>query len=179
LKLKWKKIPGFSRYLASSDGEIASLNYKRTGKCKILKPAQTEGYYKTVLLNDDNKYKTISVHRIVCLAFLGPSDLEVNHIDGDPSNNHISNLEYVTHSENLLHAYRTGLQKPLHGESNGSSKLTEAQVLEIREYVKQVKSTGKKHWGRKELAKKYGVSELYIKELVINRTTRKRVWSHI
>jgi len=144
-----------------------------------LKPAQTEGYYKTVLLNDDNKYKTISVHRIVCLAFLGPSDLEVNHIDGDPSNNHISNLEYVTHSENLLHAYRTGLQKPLHGESNGSSKLTEAQVLEIREYVKQVKSTGKKHWGRKELAKKYGVSELYIKELVINRTTRKRVWSHI
>jgi len=52
------------------------------------------------------------VHRIVCEAWHGPPptpDHRVNHIDGDKTNNHPENLEWVTYEENRLHAYRTGL----------------------------------------------------------------------
>lgn len=55
--------------------------------------------------------KTRNVARIIALYFLGPSSLEVNHIDGNKQNNHISNLEFVTKSENMIHAYKTGLRK--------------------------------------------------------------------
>lgn len=175
----WKTIKGFSRYEASNLGKIRSINYKRSGKVRELKPTFFTGYGKTVLLNDDGKYKSILVHRVIMLAFVGESNLEINHINGDGTDNRLCNLEYVSHSENLLHAYRLGLQKPAKGEKNGSSKLTERQVLEIRDYVAKAKASGKRYWGRKELAEKYGVSELYIKELVIQRQTRKRPWSHI
>lgn len=177
---KWNKIDGFSRYEASNLGNLRSMNYKNSGKIKVLKPAKNNGgYMKTVLLNDDGVYKAIQVHRIIMLSFHGISSLEVNHINGITYDNRLENLEYVTHSENLLHAYRTGLQLPLSGSKNGKSILKEHQVLEIREHVRSMKASGNRYWGRKELAAKYGISENYIKEIVINRTTRKNTWSHI
>jgi hypothetical protein len=175
----WKQIDGFSRYEVSNLGRLRSTNYKNSGLTKILKPANCEGYMRTMIQSDDGKYKTIRIHRLVMLAFIGSSDLEVNHIDGDTTNNTLDNLEYVTRSGNMLHAYRTGLQKPLTGSSNGRSILTEDQVLEIRKYVDSVKASGVRYWNRKELADKYGISESYIKEIVINRTTRRKSWSHI
>lgn len=176
----WRNIPGFSRYQASNNGNLRSMNYKNSGKIKSLKPAKSkDGYLRTVLLNDEGKYKSIQVHRMIMLSFHGYSELEVNHINGITNDNFLSNLEYVTHSENLLHAYRIGLQKPSSGSKNGNSKLTEEQVLEIRKYVDDIKSSGKRYWNRKEVAAKYGVSEYYIKEIVMNRTTRKNAWSHI
>ena len=176
----WKDIPGFSRYQASNNGNLRSVNYKNSGKTKNLKPCKSkDGYLKTVLLNDEGKYKNIQVHRMIMLSFFGHSELEVNHINGITDDNSLLNLEYVTHSENLLHAYKIGLQLPSNGSKNGNSKLTEKQVLEIRKYVNEIKSSGKRYWNRKEIAAKYGVSEYYIKEIVMNRTTRKNVWSHI
>lgn len=171
--MKYAVIPNFSRYLATENGDLISTNYKNSGQEKKLKPSITGGYYKTMLLRDDGKYVSKNVHWFITLAFFGErkKGLSVNHKDGNKLNNHIDNLEYVTESENRLHAYKMGLQKPKKGSLNGNSKLTEKEVKEIREAAK-----GKRYYGRKKLAEKYGVSECAIKEIV-NR--RKNIWAHV
>jgi hypothetical protein len=166
----WKRIPNFSRYEASSEGRLRSLNYKNSGKVKVLKPAETGGYLKTMLLSDNGKYRSRYVHVFVCTAFKGkkPEALEINHIDGNKLNNAVVNLEYITKSENIKHAYRLGLIEPKVGSKNGMAKLTEQDVAEIREYV-----TNKgRYYGRKALSDKYNVSECTIKE-VVNRRKNK------
>ena len=172
----FKKVEGFSRYTVDEYGNLYSVDYKRSGKTVKLKPAPNKsGYLATMLLNDDGKYKSILVHKIVAMAFLGeqPKDTEIDHIDGCKTNNKPSNLEYVSHSENLRRAFKVGLEKPQRGEENPTSKLTAAQVKKIRGYVA---SSNKRYYGRKELAKRYGVSECCIKEIV-NR--RRNTWQDV
>jgi hypothetical protein len=74
------------------------------------------------------------VHRLVAEAFLGPSPLawQVNHKDGDKTNNRLENLEVVTAEENRQHARVKGLFRPRHGEDNINAKLTEEDVRTIR-----------------------------------------------
>ena len=69
--------------------------------------------YKEVSLWKDNKGLTRMIHRLVALTYLtNPNNLpEVNHIDGNKLNNHVDNLEWVTRSENMIHAYSIGLIK--------------------------------------------------------------------
>lgn len=166
----WKKIKGFSAYEASDLGNLRSLNYKRTGKAKILRPSLSGGYLKTMLKNDEGKYKSWYIHTFVALAFLGerPEGLEINHKDGNKENNKPDNLEYITKAENIKHAYDKKLMKPKVGSSNGMAKLTEKDVQEIR----CIASVGGRYYGRKALAIKYGVSECTIKE-VVNRRRNK------
>jgi len=167
-----KQIPNFSRYLASEDGDLYSVNYKRTGKTIKLKPAKCpDGYLKTMLQDDNGKYKTISVHRIIALAYFGKSNgLQVNHKNGIKTDNRVENLEYCTISENVLHSFRMNLNIPRRGELNGMSKLTEQEVKEIREYASSFKG---RYYGRKMLAQKYGVSESHIKDIV---NKRRNIW---
>lgn len=76
------------------------------------------------------------VHRLVATAFLNnPENKEtVNHIDGNKSNNHVSNLEWSTRSENTQHAYNTGLHKPYTGiKDKGNNKF----VQEWKELLNQ------------------------------------------
>lgn len=175
----WKPIPMFSRYEASNLGNLRSLNYKRTGKVKNLKPGLSpDGYLKTMILDDDRKYRSCTVHLFVIMAFKGlrPDGLEVNHIDGNKLNNNIENLEWVTRSENVLHAFRLGLEKPMRGEDNPTAKLTTKDVLEIRKFVAEARSSGKRYYGRSALAKKYGISSAYVKDII---SKRRGIWSHI
>jgi hypothetical protein len=165
----YKKIPNFSLYEASNLGNIKTYNWKNTKKTAVLKPAKDKkGYLRTVLIRDDGKYCTIKVHRIICMAFLGDlSTKEVNHKDGNKSNNNIENLELVTHAENVQHSFKNKLQSNI-GEKNPISKLNEIKVIEIR-------SKFKKHiYTREMLAKEYNVSIACIKDVLI-----KRSWSHI
>jgi hypothetical protein len=166
----WKVIPNFSKYEASSLGRLRSLNYKRTGKVKVLKPSVTGGYLKTMLQMDSGKYSSRYVHKFVTITFLGEckSGLEVNHKDGNKLNNSISNLEYVTKSENIKHAYDTNLINPKVGSLNGMSKLTENDVIFIREHARN----NGRYYGRKVLAEKFGVSECTIKEVVTRRRNK-------
>ena len=120
----WKDVVGYEGlYEVSNEGRVkskqrivtTSVGTKRKIEECILKPlnSKVKRYYH-VSLYKNGKQKLHSVHRIVSIAFIDNpgSKKEVNHIDGDVSNNKVNNLEWVTRSENALHAYKTGLQKP-------------------------------------------------------------------
>ena len=103
----WKTIQDYPIYAVSSNGRVKN---KITNK--ILKQSDVKGYRRVVLC-DESGHHPKTVHRLVADTFYDGdhSDLEVNHIDGNKSNNFIANLEWCTSSENRLHAFRTGLQK--------------------------------------------------------------------
>jgi hypothetical protein len=118
-------IQGFENYSISNFGRIISTTQS---KPKLLSP-QTDamGYSHYRLYNrtetDEVNVTLFKGHRLVAAYFVpkpkvkGNINLEVNHIDGDKSNNHFSNLEWVTRSENLKHAIRTGLKYKFHTQS--------------------------------------------------------------
>lgn len=106
----WKPIPildGF--YEASTDGEVRRRQASSGAKVGLIKKTRTlpKGYL-VVSLSVRNKPETRLVHRLVADAFHGGCvpGLQVNHIDGDRKNNRPENLEYVTQSENNLHAVK-------------------------------------------------------------------------
>jgi hypothetical protein len=127
----WKDIENFEGiYQISNFGRVKSLdrvidtrNGKSTIKGVIVNPCGKP--YLFVYLSKNNKSKYHAIHRLVAQAFIPnlENKPQVNHIDGDKTNNVVSNLEWVTQSENMLHAYRIGLEKPRAGSSNGWSKV--------------------------------------------------------
>ena len=106
---QWKTINGFEDYCISSYGRVWSNKTR-----KILTPvirSKTCPYYSVCLLNKERQV-TYPIHRLVAEYFLGSEPkAEVNHIDGDKKNNNVSNLEWVTKSENANHAFKLGLRK--------------------------------------------------------------------
>jgi hypothetical protein len=119
--MKTKTIQDFPSYVIHSDGRVVNTV---TGKEKSAVPSKNG--YKTVDLYNKGFHKPLYIHRLVALAFLpNPDDKRtVNHIDGIKTNNNVSNLEWATDSENIQHAYDTGLHKV-------SSKVTEDHLVAI------------------------------------------------
>lgn len=103
----WRTIPSFPVYSASNYGRI-----RNEGTGRILHVYMNTRGYLTLTLRRNNQQIQQSVHRLVAEAFLGGPhpDLDVNHIDGDKTNNCIENLEWCTREENVRHAVRTGLR---------------------------------------------------------------------
>lgn len=123
----WKPISGHEHYEVSNKGNVRSLGrfvphwqggvaWRKGGP---LKPIMHHGYA-TVKLGRPELH--FGIHRLVAWAFIGPQEAGkvVNHIDGIKANNVPNNLEYITSSENVLHAYRTGLISNA-GDRNGNS----------------------------------------------------------
>jgi hypothetical protein len=104
----WRHVPGFENvYAINPLGEI-----KRIETGKVLKAAIAKNGYYVVSLWKNNKGKTMYIHRMLAEVFIENPNNErtVNHIDGDKTNNDLSNLEWVSYSENNKHAYETGLK---------------------------------------------------------------------
>ena len=166
----WKTVPGYSRYKASTDGEIYTPSWKGGRSGKIISPAKDAGgYMRTMLVNDEGRTATIKVHRIIATTFLeNPEAKEtVNHINGIKHDNRVENLEWATRSENVKHSFRTGLQSNK-GSKGPTSILTESQVLQIREMFKPGVC------GRKYLGEMFKVSPATIKDVILRKT-----WNHI
>lgn len=113
-------------YYVTDDGRIWS---ERTQKFLSFQ-YDKDGYVKVQMRSTDNKSHRYSVHRLVLENFKpveGMDRLQVNHKDGDKTNNNLSNLEWTTCKENIQHA----IDNDLRAKINGGAKLTEAEVIEI------------------------------------------------
>ena len=155
----YKEIRGLEgRYSVDEDGNV----FSHISDIK-LKPYLTGEGYLNVKLDGKNR----KVHRLAAEAFL-PDFLEkpqVNHIDGDKLNNHISNLEMVSASENVTHAFKSGLNPK--GENHTNSKLYNDDAIAI----KRLLLTGERVTS---IARKFGVSKNAISDIKFGRT-----WKHI
>lgn len=102
----WKPVPGREeQYAVSNHGRVLSFR-RRTPQ--LLTPQRFSNGYVGVYLG---RGKCHLVHRLVMEAFVGPSKLQVNHKNRDRSDNALSNLEYVTTSENHRHSHASGTRK--------------------------------------------------------------------
>lgn len=122
------KVNNFSIYEITETGKIFN-----TKSNKYLKTRFNEfGYECASLLNDEGHRQNVKVHRLVAMAFIpNPENKpEVNHIDGDKSNNNVSNLEWVTSKENKAHAWKNKLYTCI-GENHHSNKYDEACIHKI------------------------------------------------
>ena len=124
----YKNIFGYDNYEVSITGEIRNKTTKRVKKQYI----GSTGYY-MVTFSLKGKSKPQRVHRIIAQAFIENIEKKphINHIDGNKLNNDVSNLEWVNHKENMIHAVDSGLIDNL-GSKNGMAKLNEKQVKEIK-----------------------------------------------
>jgi len=174
---RWQDVVGYEGlYLVSDHGRVRSVGRtvdhprgQRILKGKVLKPGFSHGY-NMIGLQKNGPRKFFYVHRLVAAAFIGPCPVgrQVNHVDGVKLNNQMFNLEYVTPSENTLHAYRAGLLKAICGTKHYSAKLSEADVLEIRAAHAAGGVTQQK------LADKYGVARKSICKIIYRKS-----WRHL
>lgn len=99
----WKDIPGYEGlYQVSNYGEVKSLNYRRTGKEKLLKPRNNGKGYLQVCLCKNGIVKFFRINRLVWQTFVGeiPEGLQCNHVDEDKENNRVDNLNLMSSKEN-------------------------------------------------------------------------------
>lgn len=174
----WKDIPGYEgKYQASNLGRVRSVDRRvrvvprgveatRPVKGRVLRPAPSKTGHISVVLGRGN---TMSVHKCVALAFLGPypEGHEVLHLDHDPANNRVGNLRYGTRSENLKMDYAAGI-RCMKGEQGGNAKLLEADVLAILKDFKPRVVT------MKHLATRHGVTVAAISGILYGTN-----WSHL
>jgi hypothetical protein len=168
---EWRSIKRFPAYQASSFGRIrrAAPDRRGLGVGTVLAPRLGRaGYLLIGLLGPDHRQVTVTVHSVIADTFLGPRPSpahEVAHNDGSRTNNAAGNLRWATRSENFAdkHAHGTAAT----GERNPASKLTEADVREVR----RLRDLGN---SLRSIADRFGVSRVAVRHIV-NRST----WSHV
>lgn len=176
LEEEWRDIKGYEGlYQVSNCGRIKSLSrliynvghgYTKRSSERIKKlGTHTKGYLQ-VQLCKNGANKTIKVHRLVAQAFIpNPNNfLQVDHIDGDKTNNHVTNLEWVTNTENHKRKMCMGLNVNLSGEKHGRNKYSEEVVKKLYiEYLNGIPQN--------KLALKYNVNKT-----TVNAICNKRIW---
>lgn len=179
---EWRDIPGYEgNYQISNTTQVKSLPkivMRKNGSPLTIKGSvlglsrRDDGYLVVWLFGSGKKGRSYLVHRLLALAFIPNPDgkEEVNHKDGNKWNNTLSNLEWVTHAENMKHASINGLTGglPRPGSSNPSATLDENEVRVIRKRYVQEKIT------QRELAELFGVNQVTISDIIIRKT-----WTHI
>lgn len=150
----WKEvtIEGYEHYLVSNKSRIWN---SRTNN--FIKGCNDRGY-KRIHLCDNGRVYVTGLHRLVALAFIPNPDNkpQVNHIDGNPSNNCIDNLEWVTNQENVQHAWDTGLNTKQTGVKS-------ERVLKNLEKIEQMLLEGRTYYF---IADFFGVHSRTIKQAI-------------
>ena len=140
----WREAPGHPNYEVSPAGTVrrrAAGQGTRVGR--VVKRTIGRSGYWTVRIDGT----TVSVHRLVALAYIGPQPSvthEVNHKDRNRLNPHVKNLEWATRSENNRHAYANGAQAAA-GEQKPNRKLSWSDVREIRQSTDTHRNLGKRY----------------------------------
>jgi len=156
-EMRWRKVVDFPRYLISDCGKVWD-----TEKLRFLKEQiESQGYRMYGLYKGKSNRKLEKTHRIIAKAFI-PNPLnkeQVNHKDGNKSNNDICNLEWATRSENCKHAYDTGLNVSPKGENRFNTVLKDNEIVQIKDSI---------NYGlfQREVALLYGVSQGHVSNLL-------------
>ena len=155
----------YEKFEASMSGHIrnvvAGTVYKefvnKNGYCQV-----------AVSLGSRGNLKVFRIHKAVAETFIPnpESKPEVNHKDGNKLNNSVNNLEWMTGSENLHHAYQNGLAKAKYGPDNHHAKLTEEDIRYIREHYIPKSS----EYGTRALGRKFGVDHMQILRVLKGRS---------
>ena len=179
MKELFKDVLGWEgKYQASNTGKIKSLGNEKTRKEKILQPRKWKSYEK-IYLSKDGKRFGYQVHRIVWEAFNGPiqEGMEIDHIDGNPSNNRLENLRAVSHQTNMLNPIT--VERQLAARRNRKRMILSPEQVEERRRIFNKKQ---REWRRKkrderfqEMLKKLGLTdEEYLKYKEEDRKERER-----
>lgn len=161
-----RPIPGLVGYEIDERGNVYSTR-KRNERRRLRPGLATNGYLTVALYN-----KSYNIHTLMRLAFLDGQTgrtLVVNHKDGNKQNNKIDNLEVVTYAQNMLHAYATGLHKPIDmkGEQIGTARLTALQVTAIKSALANGESCA-------SIGRAFGVDRT-----TISKIKNHNNWNHI
>lgn len=173
---EWRTIPNFPDYIISNLGKIKRTTTQGRWKAGHLIKFGTNGKYPMVLLFSQDHRKPRYIHRLLLEAFIGPcpDGKECNHKDGNRENYSLSNLEWITKSENGLHAYRTGLKKSRigcpgkKGEKHPLHKLKDGEVYLIKKLLASHK------FFHSFIAKMFRVNRVTITYIAIGKN-----WGHI
>ena len=170
---EWKDIQGYEgKYQVSTLGRVKSLariiykgHYQAFYSEKIMIAyLEKNGYLSTRLYDGNNKNKKILIHRIVAQAFLSNPEkkAQVNHKNGDKTNNRIENLEWATCKENINHAIQIGIINNK-GENNAKAKLTDKDASEVKRlYLKE-------NMKQRDIAKIFNISQTTVWSVVHGR----------
>ena len=122
----WVDLPGYEGLY-----QVSNLGSVRRPDGKVLKGSLNSNGYRRHGLTSGGQVKWVSVHSMVMLAFVGPrpAGFAIDHINGDRTDNRLSNLRYCTAHENAANMIERGAQ--VTGERHGSAKLTFEQAVEI------------------------------------------------
>ena len=156
-----RTIAGFTNYKISIDGRVFGT---RSGIW--IKPNLSDTGYLRVSLYGPHGFKTRFIHKLVAAAWVGPhqDDMVVNHKDGNKLNNHASNLEWATHSENSQHARDAGLVTYKVGGEVHNAKLNWDSVMWIRSCGLEVKLMAR---------------ILRVDQKTIRNVLQKKTWKHV
>lgn len=174
----WRDVSGYEGfYVVSNQGRVKSLFrmvVSKNGAKKSISPKiiaskiSGDGYTQNCLFNNTGKRKYLLTHRIAANAFIANPENkpQVNHKNGIKDDNRVENLEWVTRSENQLHALQTGLYISQYGEKRPMSKLNESVVSVIKRRLNE----GEKS---KDLAIEYGVNSATISNIKTGSTWKQ------
>ena len=178
MKELFKDVLGWEgKYQASNTGKIKSLGNEKTRKEKILQPRKWKSYEK-IYLSKDGKRFGYQVHRLIWEAFNGPiqKGMEIDHIDGNPSNNRLENLRAVSHQTNMLNPIT--IEREVAASIDKKIVLSTYQIEERRRIYneKQRERYRRKRYERfQEMLKNLGLTEEeYLKKKEEDRKERER-----
>lgn len=177
-----RPVVGYPSYVVTSCGRVFRTAAGRGARRREKSLTLNASGYHVVQLHDGSPTgngKTFLVHRLVAMAFLSlppPGKNDINHIDGNKTNNNVSNLEWCDDRHNILHAYRLGLRKPSYkgqppGELHSFAKLSNADVAEMR----RLRVAGEK---TTSIAAMFGVNQSTASRIT-NPRGKRVAWSHI
>lgn len=164
----WRSLRWLPRFEVSADGKLRRKAFPRKRAGSLVRPQIVKGYVLYRVSDGNGGRQNLLAHRLVCEAFHGPPNIlhrEVAHWDGNRSNNHYTNLRWVSPAENAADRTRHGTQS---GENASRAKLNWETVRNIRSSF-----TGRR--GEiAALARLHGVHRMTIRLIVRNKTWKER-----